>query len=166
MTALVDQSITRLTNHWKLSAVRGIHSSTVDVGIFLHEVEKKRLIAPDDHDTAICNAMQCSAMPCHAALLTRSQPILKQARRWASKPEKNENRKGTRAAYCLLWPGEERRLRQSHPIPSIKRHPNRPSPRTRGKKRNRKSPDYEKLRQFSRSVPVIPLARRENNQHK
>ena len=108
--------------------------------------------------------MQCSAMPCHATLRTRFQPILEQARRWESKPEKNENRKGTRAAYCLLWPGEERRLRQSHPIPSIKRHPNRPSPRTRGKKRNRKSPDYEKLRQFSRSVPVIPLAQRENNQ--
>lgn len=105
--------------------------------------------------------MQCSAMPCHAALLARFQPILEQARRWESKPEKNENRKGTRAAYCLLGQGKNAAF--VNPIPSIKRHPNRPSPRTRGKK-NRKSPDYEKLRQFSRSVPVIPLAQRENNQ--
>jgi hypothetical protein len=31
----------------------------------------------------------------------------------------------------------------------------------------KQSPDYEKLRQFSKkSVPVIPLVRRENNQHK
>ena len=91
--------------------------------------------------------MQCSAMPCHAALLARFQPILEQARRWESKPEKNENRKGTRAAYCLLGQGKNAAF--VNPIPSIKRHPNRPSPRTRGKK-NRKSPDYEKLRQFSR----------------
>ena len=88
--------------------------------------------------------MQSSAMPCHAALLTRSQPILKQARRWASKPEKNENRKGTRAAYCLLWPGEERRLRQSHPI-----HKTPPKQTITSYQREKEKPQKPRLRKVA-----------------
>jgi hypothetical protein len=114
--------------------------------------------------------MQCSAMPCHAALLTQYQPILEQTGRWESKPEKKREKE--QRSSPLLCFGHERRTPafvNPIPIPSIKT----PATQTdrhlipEGKRVNRKKPRLRKVcAGFQESVPVIPLARRENNQHK
>lgn len=80
---------------------------------------------------------KCNAMPCHAALPHPIQPILEQAVRWESKPEKKA--KGTRAAYCLHGQEKQRLVHPSHPNPSMTNanpnpNPNRPLPHARGRK--------------------------------
>lgn len=110
--------------------------------------------------------MQCNAMPCHAALLTHFQPILEQAAKVGTEPRKKEQERNK--SSILLCSGLERKKNAAFIIPSIHKNADRPDRHLipEGKKKEPQSPDYEKLRQFSKSVPVIPLARRENNQHK
>jgi hypothetical protein len=140
------------------------------------KLKKKRLIAPQTtHDAAImqCNAIQYNAMQCHAMSCHTPHPIPAHSRTGRKVGiETRKKREKEQRSSPLLCFGHERRTPafvNPIPIPSIKT----PATQTdrhlisEGKRVNRKKPRLRKVcAGFQESVPVIPLARRENNQHK
>jgi hypothetical protein len=105
---------------------------------------------------------KCNAMPCHVALPHPIQPILEQAVGIETRKKKQKEQEQHTA--CMARRNDASFI---HPIRDKRQPKPKPKPTVTSCQREKnKAQTTKSCASFQKSVPVIPLVRRENNQHK